>query len=229
MASRIMINDTMEQATKVTMLKQLALKGAISGAVSLSSREFGDDLGISQQSASNWILKLADEGLIERQLGARKQSIKLSLKGIEVLQKEYADLRCIFDAPDKVIIKGSVATGFGEGRYYITQKGYISQFLKKLGINPYEGTLNLKLTPAEMRSIDLLKNSKGITINGFKKGGRTFGEVKCFQATINNVNCAIVFPKRSHYKDVVEVISKVHLRRTLSLKDGDEVNLCVNL
>ncbi|UCE75472.1 MAG: DUF120 domain-containing protein [Methanomassiliicoccales archaeon] len=219
----------MKQAKLVNVLKLLAMKGAVSGHITLSSREFGKDIGISQQSASNWILKLAHEGFIERQLGARRQTIKLSSKGIDILKKEFADYRCIFEAPGKLMIRGKVSSGFGEGRYYITQKGYTKQFKKKLNIEPYEGTLNLKLSPKELRSLELLKNSEGIRIEGFKMGGRTFGEVICFPATVNNVHCAVVFPKRSHYKDVVEVISKVHLRRTLSLKDGDEVELCVML
>lgn len=219
----------MEQAKMVKVLKSLALKGAISGSVSISSREFGEEMNISQQSASNWILHLAKIGLIERQLGARKQSIKLSTKGIELLKKEFTDYRCIFDASDKLTITGQVSTGFGEGRYYLNQTGYAKQFLKKIGIEPYEGTLNLKLSPTETQNLELLQNSSGIKIQGFTKGDRTFGEVKCFFATINNIECAVVLPKRSHYKDVVEVISRVHLRRTLSLKDGDEIKLCVNL
>jgi riboflavin kinase len=221
--------DNMEHAKLVLFLKRLAEKGAISGAVSLSSREFGEEIGISQQSASNWILKLASEGYIERQLGARAQKIKLSSKGIDILRKEFADYRGIFEAPGKLVITGKVSTGFGEGGYYITQKGYTKQFMKKLGINPYEGTLNLKLKTNDMQSLEYLKNSDGIMIQGFNKKGRTFGAVKCFLAKINNVECAIVIPKRSHYKDVLEVISKVHLRRTLSLRDGDEVELSVIL
>jgi len=219
----------MEQAKMVEVLKRLAIKGGTSSTVSLSSRELGKEMGISQQSASNWILRLSQEGFIERQLGARTQMIKLSDKGVELLKKEYADYRCIFEAPGRLTIKGVVTTGFGEGRYYITQKGYTKQFIKKLDFEPYEGTLNLKLTPKELRSLELLKNSEGIKIEGFDKGGRTFGAVKCFHAMINNVDCTVVLPKRSHYKDVLEVISKVHLRRTLSLKDGDEVELCVML
>ncbi len=219
----------MKKAKLVKVLKQLAMKGAVSSPVSISSAEFGEEMRISQQSASNWILKLVAEGFLERQLGARRQMIRLTGKGIELLKKEYADYRFIFEAPGKLVISGSVITGFGEGSYYITQKGYTKQFLKKLNIEPYEGTLNLKLSSSELRSLELLKQSEGIQVEGFKKGGRTFGKVKCFPAKINNIDCAVVIPKRSHYRDVIEIISKVHLRRTLSLKDGDEVKLSVML
>jgi len=219
----------MKQTKILEALKSLAIIGGLSGGVSISSREFAKEMGISQQSASNWIIHLVQEGYIDRQLGARKQTIKLSEKGIDLLKKEYADYRCIFEAPGRLMIKGLVTTGFGEGGYYITQKGYTRQFKDKLHIEPYEGTLNLKLSPSEIRTLELLKTSDGINIDGFDKGKRTFGAVKCFHAKINNIDCAVLLPKRSHYKDVLEVISKVHLRRTLSLKDGDEVDLCVML
>lgn len=214
---------------EVSILKHLALLGCNQGSIAISSGELGNQLGMSQQSASNWILKMAEEGLILRELGARKQRIKLTENGTNLLQREYIDYQRIFEAKDRLTIKGTVTTGFGEGRYYLTQKGYVDQFVKKLMFEPYEGTLNLKLTPVQHGKLNILRRSKGIDINGFSTDGRTFGEVKCFLASIKNVECAVVMPLRSHYDDVLEVISKFHLRRTLSLKDGDEVelNLCL--
>ncbi len=219
----------MDSAKLVHFLKCLAALGAMDSSVSVSSKELGRDLGISQQSASNWILELLNEGYIERRLGARKQHIKVTEKGALALRREYSDYQRIFDAPGKLTISGAVTTGFGEGGYYINQKGYKEQFTEKLGFVPYEGTLNLKLTPKEVSTIELLRHSKGIEITGFKEGGRTFGPVKCHMATIGNLDCAVVIPKRSHYKEVIEVICKVHIRRTLSLKDGDDVELTVAL
>jgi riboflavin kinase len=214
---------------EVSILKHLALIGCNQGPVSISSGELGSQLGISQQSASNWILKMANEGLIIRELGARRQRIKLTNAGLDRLQREYFDYQRIFEAKDKLIIKGTVTTGFGEGKYYLNQKGYVDQFVKKLLFEPYEGTLNLKLSPEDLGKLKALRRSKGIDVNGFSTNGRTFGDVKCFIANIQNIECAVVLPKRSHYEDVLEVISKFHLRRTLSLKDGDEIelNLCL--
>ena len=219
----------MDNAKLVHFLKSLAALGAIDSSVSISSKELWSDLGISQQSASNWVLYLLNEGYIERQLGARRQHIKLTEKGVQALRKEYTDYQRIFDAPGKLTISGAVTTGFGEGGYYINQKGYKEQFAEKLGFVPYEGTLNLKLSSKEVSTIELLRHSKGIEIAGVREGGRTFGPVKCFMATIGNLNCAVVIPKRSHYKEVIEVICKVHMRRTLSLKDGDDVEVTVAL
>ncbi|UCF08966.1 MAG: DUF120 domain-containing protein [Thermoplasmata archaeon] len=219
----------MEDAKLVAFLKYLATLGALSGFAPVSSRELGEGMGFSQQSAANWILRLVKEGYIERQLGAKKQHIKLTEKGAAALRKEYTDYQRIFETPGTLTLTGAVTTGFGEGGYYINQEGYMKQFRDKLGFKPYEGTLNLRLSSKELGTLEMLKNSQGIEIAGFKQGKRTFGAVKCFLATIENLECAVVMPKRSHYKAVIEVISKVHMRRTLSLSDGDEVKLNILL
>ena len=54
----------MDNANLVHFLKSLAALGAIDSSVSVSSKELGSDLGISQQSASNWVLYLLNEGYI---------------------------------------------------------------------------------------------------------------------------------------------------------------------
>jgi riboflavin kinase len=43
------------------------------------------------------------------------------------------------------------------------------------------------------------------------------------------MECAVVLPVRSHHIDIIEIICKYHLRRSLGLKDGDQVELIVSL
>ena len=57
-------------------LRKIALLGGIDDYIAVSSRELGDILEMSQQSASKRILELLELGLIVRDLGARKQRIK---------------------------------------------------------------------------------------------------------------------------------------------------------
>jgi len=38
-----------------------------------------------------------------------------------------------------------------------------------------------------------------------------------------------VIPYRSHYNDVMEIVCKYHLRRTLGLNDGDAIEVRVSL
>jgi len=201
----------------ITALRRIALMGGLHDYVALSSRELGDMLDMSQQSASKRILELLDSKLIERDLGARRQRIRITSKGSDMLRKEYIEYQKIFEMKDELVIKGTVVEGMGEGQYYVTQPGYMEQFVQKLGFKPYEGTLNVKLLATEHHKLEPLRN------------GRTFGDVHCIPASIQNVECAVVLPRRSHYEDVLEVICKFHLRRTLGLEDGDQIEVRIHL
>ena len=210
-------------------LKGIALLGGSKDLVNLSSRELGKLIGVSQQSASQRILELIREGLVTRDLATRRQRIRLTSKGMDVIRKEYADYQRIFELKETLTISGVVASGLGEGAFYMRQKGYKDQFRKKLWFEPYEGTLNLKIQGADLSKIEILRQNAGIEISGFESGGRTYGGAKCFLSTVGHVDCAVILPIRSHYTEVLEVISKHYLRGSLGLKDGDAVELIVQL
>ena len=210
-------------------LRKLALIGGMDDYVAVSSRELGDTLEMSQQSASKRILELLDQGLIVRDLGARKQRIKLTPAGIDALKKEYNEYRRIFELTDHITIHGSVKDGMGEGGYYIGQKGYVDQFVDKLGFKPYSGTLNVCVDKEDVGKLDVIRGTAGIYINGFTDEGRSFGAVIAYKAKIKNIDCAVVVPERTHYVDVIEIICQYHLRRTLSIGTGDRVDVRVSL
>ena len=213
----------------VETLKGIALLGGTKEFVNLSSRELGKLIGVSQQSASQRILELIREGLVTRDLATRRQRIKLTGKGMDVLRKEYADYQRIFEIKETLTISGIVSSGLGEGAFYMRQKGYKDQFRKKLWFEPYEGTLNLRIPGPDLAKLQVLNESPGIEISGFEAGGRTFGGAKCFLSTLGHLDCAIIMPIRSHYSEVIEVISKHNLRGALGLKAGDSVELIVQL
>jgi len=213
----------------IATLKQIALLGGVHDYIAISSRELGELLDISQQSASKKILELLSNGLIERDLGARRQRIRLTDNGFELLRKEYSDYQRIFEMKDHLVIMGTIISGLGEGQYYVNQPEYLDQFQKKLWFKPYEGTLNVKVNDSELPKLEILRKAEGINIIGFQKEGRTFGDVKAFLAKVHNMECAVVMPSRSHYKNVVELMCKYHLRRTLGIRDGDQVEVIVSL
>jgi riboflavin kinase len=222
----------LEEETKdrlIIALRKIALMGGMHDYISISSRELGDTLGMSQQSASKRILELLGEGWIQRDLGARRQRIRLTDKGIGALRHEYSEYQRIFETRDHVLLHGEVVTGMGEGQYYVNQEGYQEQFLSMLGFKPYEGTLNVRVQSSDMHNLSLLQGAKGIRIKGFERNGRTFGDVVCYLAKVQNIECAVVVPKRSHYEDIIEVICKYHLRRTLGLKDADVVEVRIQI
>ncbi|MBP5203483.1 MAG: DUF120 domain-containing protein [Candidatus Methanomethylophilaceae archaeon] len=209
-------------------LWKLALLGAIDDYVAISSRELGTALEMSQQSASKRILELLDEKYIVRDLGARRQRIKITPKGVEELKKEYNEYRRIFELSDQVTVRGVVASGMGEGRYYICQEGYMKQFESILGFRPFEGTLNMVVDPEDVGKLDVIRSTTGNLVSGFTCDGRSFGDVIAYKAKIRNIDCAIVVPERSHYVDTIEIICQFHLRRTLGLNDGSKIEVKID-
>lgn len=213
----------------IPTLKALAKKGASDQMITVSTTELGRELGVSQQTASNRILTLLQKGLIKRHLGTRDQSIVITREGMALLSREYADYQSIFGGEKQVTITGTVSTGLGEGQYYLKRSEYKRQLKQKLGYEPYEGTLNLEVNESEMIKLDMLPESKKIQIDGFKAEGRTFGNATCVPVKIADVECTIVLPQRSHHAKVLEIISKVYLRDRFGLKDGDELEVTIEL
>jgi len=134
--------------------------------------------------------------------------------------------------PAKIDLHGRVFSGIGEGAYYVSLKGYRKQFVQKLGFDPYPGTLNLRLSsPVDRRLRREMNNYRGITIEGFENGQRTYGAARCFPARLNDkVEGAILIIERTHYDfSVIEFIGPMNLRQKLDFKDGDEVTIRVSL
>jgi riboflavin kinase len=167
--------------------------------------------------------------MITRELGVKKQLIQITSTGADLLENEYLSYKQIFDLSTKVVFKGKLISGMGEGKYYTGQKGYADQFEKQLGFVAYPGTFNVEIEYIERNKLRLLRNCGGILINEFQAENRTFGSVVCFKATINGYEGAIVLPKRSHYAIVLECISPYYLREKLGLHDSDEVEVVVYL
>jgi riboflavin kinase len=72
---------------------------------------------------------------------------------------------------------------------------------------------------------------RGIEIQGFEDGNRTYGPVKCFRADFErNQPAAVLGIERTHYDySVIEVIAPVDLRKRFGLTDGDECTVVVYL
>jgi len=211
------------------MLKQLAILGALHGKVELSSSQLGRKLNLSQQTTSRHLIALEKLGYIKREFGVRKQRISISDKGRRELEKEYEIYRRLFEKKDTVYISGKIISGMGEGRYYTVQEEYVRQFKEKLGFIPFPGTLNIEVDQLDLSKLHFIKSRRGIEIEAFSTPDRSFGSVMCYHASINGLKCAAVFPSRSHYSNIVELISPYNLRETLNLKDGDKVEVAIRL
>lgn len=224
-----MSNSPMPLAEELEALKELAILGAMNGFVEVSSSELAKILDTSQQTASRRLLQLERFGYVRREMGVRRQLIRLTDEGIHVLAREYAQYQRIFELKDRLNIRGVVASGLGEGRYYLSQEGYTLQFREKLGFVPYPGTLNLDVQGPEVNKLRILKSTPSIRIEEFQGEDRTFGAVDAWRARVGSLDCALILPRRTHHARTVEVISPEYLREKLSVKDGDEVEVEVRL
>jgi riboflavin kinase len=209
----------------LAVLKLLAHDGGDHTPVLLTSREVGERIGVSQQAADRYLVALERKGLVTRSLGQRRQRLQLTPTAMEILRAEYHTYRRIFEGPARLSFSGKVASGLGEGRYYLSQPGYVVQFSERLEYSPYPGTLNVRLTGEALRKASLVGHWSGIRIDGFQASGRTFGGATCFAARMNGRACHLIHPDRTHYKDVVEFIAADCLREKLHLKDGDTVTI----
>ena len=211
----------------LAVLKLVATAGGDHTPVVFTSREVGLRIGVSQQAADRYLVALEASGLLTRSLAQRRQRLLLTPAAMQLLRVEYHSYRRIFEGPEKLSVRGKVTSGLGEGRYYLSQPGYVIQFTERLGYSPYPGTLNLRVGPEAIRKASLVSEWSGIRIDGFHASGRTFGGATCFAARMNGHPCHLIHPDRSHYKDVIEFIARDCLREALHLKDNDDVAVAI--
>jgi len=213
-------------------LYRLAELGAVQGTVTTSTTTLAETLNNSQQTTSRHLIELERQGLITRQPSLNGMEIKITEEGAKELQRTYLTLKRAFEEPKpkELTFTGRVFTGLGEGAYYVDQSDYRRHFQRLLGFRPYPGTLNLRLPHSQITKKKELEAYSGIVIGGFEVSGRSFGGVRCYRATINGVEGAVILIGRTHYDDsVIELIAPFHLRSRLDLKDGDKVRVVVQV
>jgi riboflavin kinase, archaea type len=216
------------------MLLKLAEMGAYKRIAKISTEYLAKKLGISQQTASRYLIELERKCWIQRNMTPDGSLIKIEERGTRELQKLYSGLKVLMEKsyPPSVTLEGNVFTGLGEGAYYIAKELYQKQIFEKLGFEPYPGTLNLKLSSDyDIKTRMELDAYPAIKVEGFKNEDRTFGLVKCYPAVVGNeVKGALITALRSHYDaSVLEIIAPVCLRKALCLKDGNKVKVEVKL
>jgi len=225
--------DSRVDPTLILTLVELVKLGAGGAPAIVSSTRLGESLGLSQQAASLRLVKLEKAGLIKRAHSGRGLAVRLTDAGRKEAGSFYTDLKGALERPRGALdFSGTIFTGFGEGGYYVSLKGYAKPFMEALGFQPYPGTLNLRLSTESMieqrRSLDYLQ---GVEVSGFRDRSRTYGPVKCFMALVGaKYQGAVLAIERTHYdSSVLEVISPFNLRKSLRLKDGDECSVTVFL
>lgn len=214
---------------------ELLAKGARHNFVEITTTDLGRSIGRSQQAASKHLLDLENSGYIERAKKGQKFAVKITDKGYSEIQNLFSSLRTALEsAPATIDFEGNIVSGMGEGAYYMSLEGYRKQFKEKLGYEPYQGTLNVRLTdPIYMNARRELGKHQSIFIDGFSDGTRTYGWVKCYRAVVNDGavdNAAVLVLERTHYDDsMLEVIAPVSIKQEAGIKNGDRIKVQVRM
>jgi riboflavin kinase len=220
----------MQMPAYVSTLIELYALGASDHSVEISTSDLGKRLGLSQQAISKHLLQLEDKEMIERKKAGRRNAVIVTSKGSDEVLAYYTRMKSAIEGKTRnITFHGKVFSGLGEGAYYISVDGYKKQFMSLLGFRPYPGTLNLALDSSETEIRKQLKFLDAVEIKGFRDGKRTYGPVKCFHAKVDDryEAGALEIERTHHGAAVLEVISPLHLRRVLSLKEGDPVSVTV--
>ncbi len=163
--------------------------------------------------------KVLEEDLKELEALGLVKGKELTSKGKELIEQMLVK---------PIKFSGKVVSGDGEGKYYLSLKGYREQVKKKLGLDPFPGTLNVLLDSESVERKALLALRRAIVLEGFTEGERRYGEVLCYPARIMGLEGAVIVPLKTHHPpEIIEVISQHNLRKELNLKDGDKVEVIV--
>jgi len=218
--------------TLLQALITLGQMGALQSQIRISTSTLARELSVSQQTASRYMVDLEKQGYIERYPSSQGTQIKVTPLGYAILETLYLSLKQLLQEQPRVLeFDGVLVSGLGEGAYYVQLQGYREQFAQKLGFTPYPGTLNLRLSSDHFWVKKELESLPAILITSFQTQRRTFGQVKCFRATINDTaRGAIILINRTHHADrIIEIIAPQNLRKTLKLTEGSRVHVSISL
>ena len=224
---------TVLSGDQVETLRELALLGAMEGETKLSCSGLAERLDVSTQTASRRLQNLEQQEFIDRDVVGDGQWVVLSDRGARRLEQEYEAYRHIFEDPPAVELTGSVTSGMGEGKHYISLPGYMEQFREKLGYEPFPGTLNIDLNETSIRERPRLDALEPVTIEGWEDEDRTYGPAYCYRVQLvtpagEYEQAHLIAPERTHHgDDNLEVIAPEELRAVLELTDGTEVTVRV--
>ena len=120
-----------------------------------------------------------------------------------------------------VKIRGKIVEGVRVGANFTQIPWVKKEFISKLSIDPYPGTLNLEIVdPESLQNLKDLKAAKGIEI---LPRDLSFCSAKCYLVLIGGrIKGAIVFPLVDGYpENKIELIAFQNIRKVLSVNTGD--------
>lgn len=122
-----------------------------------------------------------------------------------------------------------MTSGTGRGAKFISLPIYSEIFQELLGDPPFFGTLNLILPKSET---DYISNrfNEGKVFTDLEFEGKSYGGIVTIPLVIpckdKNINAVAVRPHlTTHASNIIEIVSPIHLRECLELKDDDQLDV----
>ncbi len=124
-------------------------------------------------------------------------------------------------------ITGKLVSGIGQGRHFTRLEWVRRQFIDRLGIDPYPGTINVEANAGTSQETwRALRETAGIRIDNPNDGPHDC-DARCYLVLIENaIEAAIVLPEVATYPAAqIELIAAVNVRQTLQIGDGAAIRL----
>jgi len=215
----------------IITLAKLLLKGARDDFIDFTSTDIGIEIKKSQQAASKIILELQELKYVERVKKGHGYMIKVTDEGLSSVKKmsEFLNM-ALHSSSVSIHFNGTLVSGMGEGKYYMSLVNYQKQFKKKIGYIPYPGTLNIRLMDSlSLENREKIEIFNHRLIHGFSDSERSYGWAKCYRAIINgndDMKSDLLILERTHHdKNMLEIIAPVNVKQVLHLKNGDNVKI----
>ena len=126
-------------------------------------------------------------------------------------------------------LKGKIVSGARQAAFF-TQLDWVQEQLEeKFGFRPYPGTLNLEIDDEYLPVIEALQKKKLIELI---PPDPKFCTAKTTTAAIGTIAGAVIIPEDKvniHAKNIIEVIAPLKLKDALGVKDGDTLELVLNI
>ncbi len=124
---------------------------------------------------------------------------------------------------------GRLATGRGRGKHFTQLDWAREQFLAKLGIDPFPGTINLIVdNPESIKVWNRLKDTPGVRIDNPNDGPHDC-DARCYPVSIDGqIDAAIALPEVAGYSPAkIEIIAAREIRDALGIDEGDSIRLVI--
>jgi riboflavin kinase, archaea type len=119
-------------------------------------------------------------------------------------------------------IKGKVVTGLGESGKFLSIDWVNRAVCEQFEFKPFCGTLNI-----EVQEPDVQRRLKQLPAGRITSCEQGFCDALTHRGRINGrYECGVIIPLVPNYPEqILEIVAPVHLKDALGLKDGDEVEL----